>query len=307
MSINIAEFVKRLVPSLSRSDIETDLSISLESIQSIIDTCTNLSEIDKVAKLNSPKAVSIVKDFYAEFNKSGRHKVKIGKKFPDDMITLMHNLRTNGEAIRKEVEDISNEVIVTHAMSTFKANIIRAVGHYYFMTRYATDLLNYIYVKEAEHGGVEFTTEGQLKKTQLDFIEKSLWIFARLISVYGDTPDQLHERMKDLTDALLPKDSVDEVVEVYSVNQLDLVSGLPSGFVGWPIYSVRLVFAQWEADRYRHMKDKKRLLELRLLHLKMLKENGQADLQMERELTALQKSVTDLDYKITKIEEDVNG
>ena len=124
--------------------------------------------------------------------------------------------------------------------------------------------------------------------------------------MYGDLPEVLNDRMRKLTPAMLPKDSMDEVSEMYSSGELDMLNNLPSGFLGSPIYSIRLIFSQWEADRYRHMKDKKRLLELRLLHLRMLKENGQSDIQMEKEMTYLQKSVTDLDYRISKIEADCN-
>lgn len=306
MSLNIAEFVKKLVPSLSRSDAEADLSISLEAIQVILTTCQGVSEIEKVSKFSSKKAQEAVKEFYSEFGKTGNTKIRMTKKFGDDLGALFVNVLKNGDYFQKELEDITNEIIVTHALKIVKVNVIRAVAHYDFMTRFALDLINYIYLFEAEHGGIEFTSEGQLKKTQIDFIEKNLWIFARLVSFYGENPEDLRDRMEKLTDTVIPKDSVDEVLEVYDANQLDALSSLPSGFVGSPIYSVRLVFAQWEADRYRHLKDKKRLLELRLLHLRMLKENGQADIQMEKEMTSLQKSVTSIDYNLSKIESDLN-
>ena len=307
MSLNIAEFVKKLVPSLSRSDTEADLNISMESIDVIVTSATQMGENDKVAKLASKEAQEIVKSFYHELDKAGKLHIKLSKQIHVDLVTLFKNVQQNGEYLRKQLEDISNEVIVTHAMNTIKANVIRAVGHYFFMTRFALDLINYIYLFEAQKAGIEFMTEAQLKKSQIQFIEKNLWIFVLLLSVYGDKPDVLRDRMGELSETLLPKDAMDEVMSVYDIQKLDVLSNLPAGFIGSPIYSIRLVFTQWEADRYRHLKDKKRLLELRLLHLRMLKENGQSDIQMEKEMTHLQKSVTDLDYKISKIEEDINA
>lgn len=66
------------------------------------------------------------------------------------------------------------------------------------------------------------------------------------------------------------------------------------------------MFATWEAQRYQSLKDKKKLLELRYLHLKMLQESGNSDANMEKDIMYLQKRCTDIQYKLTKIEESVD-
>lgn len=88
-------------------------------------------------------------------------------------------------------------------------------------------------------------------------------------------------------------------------DHVDLFANLPQGFVGSPIYSIRLIFAQWEADRYRGLKDRKKMMELRLLHLTLLKENGNTDVDVEKEIIYLQKRVSDIDFNLDKIEASI--
>jgi hypothetical protein len=234
------------------------------------------------------------------------NKLGSGKHFATDMVTLFEQVTVNGREVKTEVQDFANEVIVTHAMTAFRANAARSVAHYYFITRYALDLANFIYIEESKEAGMDYRSDAMANKKQQGFVKDNLWVFARLLGVYGDKVDNLRGRMSDLSPAVLPKDSVDDVIAIYGQRGVDIFDNIPNGFIGSPIYSVRLVFAQWEADRYIHLKDKKRLLELRVLHLRMLKEQGQSDANMEKELGYIQQRVTDIDYKIAKIEEDVS-
>lgn len=190
-------------------------------------------------------------------------------------------------------------------MTVVKVNIVRAVGHFYFMTKYALDLINYIYVLEAEHGGIELSKDSKPNAKQIEIIKKNMWLYARLVAVYGTDPKHFTEELDSLSTITVPKEQVEEVVSQYQGQKLDLLDNLPQGFIGSPIYTVRLVFAQWEADRYKKLRDQKKLLELRYLHLRMIQEQGGGDANTEKEMAYLQSRITDIDYKTSKIEESV--
>ena len=145
----------------------------------------------------------------------------------------------------------------------------------------------------------------KLNKKQEEYINKNMWIYVRLLSTYGVEKGKFEKAIESIEDIMLPKDTVDEVLEMYGDRQVDILYNLPKNFVGSPIYSMRLIFAQWETDRYKDLKDKKKMLELRLLHYKMMSETGMSDVDVEKEISYLQESITDLDYKISKMEEDV--
>lgn len=305
MSLNLTGFIKSLLPNFDKSDLETDLEISLEGIPVILESYTQLEEILKAGKLQAKLSKNLIKQFYKEL-KDVKPKVRLAasENIATDTLTLFKNVKLNGDYLLKEISDAINDVVVSHALTAYKANLLRAVAHYYFLTRYALDFANFLYVIEAEHGEMELGKEYKLNPKQEDFITKNLWIYARVLAVYGNDHDSFKDKLSSIGEVTLPKDSVDDAVDFYS-DKVDVFNNLPQGFIGSPIYSVRLVFAQWESDRYRALKDKKRLLELRYLHLKLMKDQNQSDINIEREITHLQKHITTIDYKLSKIEESL--
>lgn len=305
--LNIAGFIKSLLPSFSKSDLETDMETSLGSMSTISEIYIALGEVFKVAPLAAKESKDIVKEFYKEYD-SVKTKVKLSnnKNIALDTITLFNNIKINGDYIYKEVSDALNDVIVSQALSAYKANLLRAIGHYYFMTKFALDLSNFFYVTEAENGGIELNKEFKLNKKQKEFITKNMWIYARMLAVYGEPHDIFTSKLSAIDEVTLPKEEVDNVVDVYNSNKVDIFNNLPARFIGSPIYSVRLVFAQWEADRYRKLKDQKKLLELRYLHMKLMKEQGSSDITLEQEIMHLQKRITSIDKTLYDIEKDVD-
>lgn len=307
MSLNLAGFINRLMPTLSRSDLEVDLDASLEEISVVLSSYNSAKLAYTNAKFNSKQAVALTTEFYKEYGKaSGKNKLKLPNGLIEATLSLFGNVAQNGQSLRKEIVDISNEVIVTQAITAAKSNVIRAVGHYYFITKFALDLLNYIYVLESEYAKVDLPKDAKPNAKQVENLHKNLWIYARLLAVYGSEPKHFIDELESISRITLPKEKVDEVVADYKGEKVDLFDNLPDGFIGSPIYTVRLIFAQWEADRYKQLKDKKKLLELRYLHLRMVQEQGGGDVNTEKEMEYLQKRITDIDYKTSKIEDGLS-
>lgn len=306
MSLNLSSFIKRLLPSFEKSDLESDLEISLDAISAITETYSNLEQVLKATKLEAKLTKETLKDFYQELQKD-KPKVKLSpqQNIAADTLTLFANIKANGEYISKEISEAVNDVIVSQALTAYKANLLRAVAHYAFMTRFALDLANFFYTNEVEASGADVSKEYKLNKKQIEFITKNIWVYARLVSVYGSDEKSFEERISSIEEVTLPSGEVDEVIDGFAGNKIDVFNNLPSGFIGSPIYSIRLVFAEWEATRYQHLKNQKKLLELRLLHMKMLKESGQNDVNLEKEINHLQKRATDVDHQIARIEEDL--
>lgn len=305
MSLNIAGFIRRLIPTLSRSDSEVEMDISVQELQQSIQVWKDLASVYASAKWTHKESLSTVQHFYKELPEVPGVKLGSQKSFASDVSLLLGNCLINAEVIRKLLADISNEVIVSQALTAARANVLRAVGHYFFIARYAMDLANRLYILESEQAGVQLTKDATLNNKQIHFVRDQLWIFCRMLAAYGQDPVKFQQAMDGLSMVQLPQEAFDEASGWAEAHKVDFISNLPDNFIGSPIYTVRLIIAQWQADRYRHMKDKKKLLELRALYLRALQEQGRADVQMEKELAYLQKRVTDLDYKIAKIEESV--
>lgn len=304
MSINLVGFVKSLLPSFQKSDVEADMEISLEYIPVIIEHYSSLGVVIKDTPLQSKQSKDLLKVLYKDLDKV-KAKLSRNSNIGQDMVTLMSNAKINGDLILKEISDSINDTIMSQALTAYKINLLRAVPHYYFMTRYALDLANFLYIKEIEHAKLETGKGYSINKKQEEFLVKNAWMFSRLLALYGSEPDQFKKQIEGISEITIPKDDVEEVIQQFSSDKLDIFNNLPNGFIGSPIYSIRLVFAQWEADRYRSLKNKRKLLELRLLHLKLQKEQGVSDANIESEIIYLQQTVTDMDFKLAKIEADL--
>lgn len=307
MSLNIINFIKKLLPSFSKSDLVLDLETSVEYIDNVQDSYASFESVLKVAKITAKKNKDVIKDFYKEL-KLPKSKVRLSnnENIATDILTLFKNAKINGKYLLEELDDAVNDVIVSEALTAYKTFLVRSVGHYYFMTKYVTDLLNYIYINEALEVNSDLDKSYKLNKKQEENIVNNIWVFSRLLSIYGLDHETFKDRIISIEDISLPKDNVEQIIDAYSGSNIDPINNLPSGFVGSPIYAIRLVFAQWESDRYKELKDKKKLLELRYLHYKLLVEQGESDINIEKEIGYLQKRITDIDYKISKMEDDVN-
>lgn len=308
MSTNFSSFIKSLLPSFSKSDIESDLEISLEYIPLIVEGYGNLTaamKVDTTPKFHHKEVQELIKTFYKEFE-SNKSKVKLRKKFlPEDMVTLFSNARINGEWLLKEISDGLNDVVMSQALNTYNANLMRSVPHFYFVTKYASDLLSFIYIKESEQAGLEPDNDSRLNKKQEEFLTKNTKIFARIMASLGNEPNDFIKEYDSIVRYNVPQEKVEELVHQHRGEKIDLFNNLPVGFVGSPIYSIRLIYATWEANRVRALRDKKRLLDLRLANYKLMKENGTSDINVEKEISYLQKRVTDIDYKLARMEEDL--
>jgi hypothetical protein len=307
MSLNIIDFVKKLLPSVDKNDVESDLEISQQSLDDLLSIYADLTAfIDKVG-ISSSKTKKTINEIYHELERA-KPSIKLGNKknIATDLIRLLTNAKENSNTLAERLQKDISEVTVTGSLEAYKANLLSAAAHYRFLTQYATDLANYIYTNEQEDLN-KSSSDSLLNPAQVKYIENKAWIFGKIIAGYGQPSDVFTEKLDNIAQVNINKEENEAIEDRYGVNShVELVDGLPRGFIGSPIYTIRLVFAQWEADRYREMKDKKKLLELRYYYLSAMKDRGEADLDIEKEIEYLQKRITKLDYKMSKIEESVD-
>lgn len=309
MQLNIVSFVKNLIPSFNKSDILSDLETSIDYLDTVsISNYNNFISAYSVNDIKTKDVKKLITEFYKNYYKVKPHIELNNKEFFKDSHTLLSNVVVNANYINVELDKVLNDVVVSHALSLYKSYLLRAVAHISFIAKFSTDLLNYIYIKETNDlVDNKFDDDFYLNKIQYSNIEDNLWIYARLIAFYGLDENRFNKLISNAPDQVLSKDNIEQVVSLYNISDVEILPSIPHGFIGSPIYSIRLMFAQWESKRYRELKDKKKLLELRYLHYKLLKENGQSDIAVEKEINYLQKRITDIDYELSKMEEAING
>jgi hypothetical protein len=72
-----------------------------------------------------------------------------------------------------------------------------------------------------------------------------------------------------------------------------------------PIYHIGLIVAEYQSNKYKENKELKSNLELRLMNLVSIRDTGQADPGVEREIEMVQSRIDKLSESIRKQEESV--
>jgi hypothetical protein len=206
----------------------------------------------------------------------------------------------NLDVIEKELEAVLGVDVLNEGLSAKKAVLIRGCEHLAFLSRYMLDLINYVLCAETmpKNG----TLEQMLSKASMDYVESNVIIFATLLSIYSRPVDTFKKQLLEIPDVIMTQANNGAVTAVHDMAKLDPYSNpMVRQFRGSPIYHVRLIFAEWQANRYKAAKDKRQMLELRLLQLKVLQEEVQ-DPGLERQIQYLQNRIDKLDRTLEEME-----
>lgn len=307
MSVNIVQFIKRLLPTYRKSEFVEDIRTSKEYLADVaVPSYTALEDAYKVSAFNSNDVKEVIKTFYKNLKVESKDVNLTKNNIATDIRVLLGNVLLNADYCEKELDRVLSDAVVSHSLTLYKSLLLRSVGHYSFMAKFSTDLVNYIYVKEVNsYKDAKYENNFNIIKKKEEEITKNVWIFAKLLSVYGLPNNEFKDTVEKVPDIVVLKDEAEKAVSMHNVAQVEPLAAIPDNFIGSPIYALRIAFATWEADRYKELKDKKKLLELRYLHYKLLQEQGEGDAMTEKEIMYLQKRINDIDYKLSKMEESV--
>ena len=256
---------QEVIPSYDAM-IKNEKSLSLLKSNGFINKLGILTGFNK-------KALEGTRDFFNNILKNEQKIAKLIKKDLSDFVTpTMATARD--VAILKMLSDISSATIFS-------------LDYNYFI------LLN---------GG---KNETNLPKIKLSMIEQNLKPFASIIKNYSDLTKTINGLGKISKLSLHINDGKKSMLENLIMRDGSRVS-LPdtNGFIGNPIYHIRIWFVDREMDKYESLKDKKRLIELKLMELRM-EEEGENNPKLRKQIEYWEDELSKKEYAIKQIEEDV--
>lgn len=301
MSNKIKTFLNSIYGSINKSDTELDLEKSVSFLSDIIDAYNLTASSIPDGDFKNPANKAIIKSFYNDVQRtlSKSFPLSVSQNFLLDMVNILTNVQTNGKEVQYRLRNFKSNVISTTAIGADAAAILRAVPHYYFMTRYAVELLNYLLANEIKELN---STPTEIPKRQEQSLKDNMMIFAALLGGYGCDEKEFKIKVDAVPETVLTK-AQDVRVDEYEYDyRIDIVPGLPNGFIGSPIYTIRSAIAKWQADRYHAAEDTKRLLSLRLNYYENLKASGQVNAEVEKEISYLQGQISKISAKLERME-----
>lgn len=301
--MKITDFVKSLLPSLQKNQITEDLRITLSELEEIVTPSYRFAtEYLKTSKIKSDKNKEIASQFYRNFDLQGSSKQP---SYVGEINRRIEFVKENVVYLRSLVEKDFDELTVSEGMTAKKVVVVRAVSALSFISRFSTDLLNYMYVQEAIAVNAELDESLQLSPAALKHVERNIGHFASLLSDFGIPNKDFSKILLTLPEVVVSSRTDEALKGMYSDQQLDpFKSSYIQGFTGNPIYHMRMVVAEWQSNRYKSNKDKKKTLELRLLHLKLQNE-GKDDPKIEQEINYVQGRVDKIERYLKDVEESL--
>ncbi len=300
--MSIINFIKGMLPRLQKADIEEDIRITQKELSQVaIPQYFAAATIFKVNKIQSEEVKAFEKAFY----KTMSLKTK-GPNFITDIHFALQRLQTNLTYIQKTTTEILEADLINEGLTAKKAHVVRAAASVSFVSNFSVAFLYYVLTLEsnAVSKGSDIT---DIPPAEKKYMEKRYDMFFRNLNEYSMDSEKFEKLMVDVPDVVLTSKNASSINQVFKPLQLDPFSSLSvSNFTGNPIYHIRMVVTEWQARRYNANKDKKKLLELKLLHLKSMHENN-PNPRLEQEINYIENRVSKLDKAMREFEESVPG
>lgn len=301
--MKIISFVKSLLPHIGKEQVLEDIRVTAGELdQVVIPNYAQASAYFKTTKMKSDDNDVISKDFYMKFDRGSLSKQS---NIVSEIDIRLGNIKENLAYVSSQIEELMERDIINEGLTAKKAVLIRAANHMSFLSRYSTDLLNYLYVNEAIEANVEVEETMNLAPAIIKHVQNNIRMFSTLMSDYGISNKDFLKIYTAIPDVVVSSRTEGAVTGLFKESDIDPFSSpFVQGFSGNPIYHIRLLFAEWQASRYKANKEKKKMLELRLLHLKLLQEKKN-DPKIQSEIAYIQNRVDRIERYMREVEESV--
>jgi hypothetical protein len=296
----LLDFIKSLAPTINKQNILEDIRITKSELSGIvIPTMKQAEEHFKIFKMKSPANSQLSLAFYKAYTLDNS-KAKLN--FISEISSKLPIVLNNISFIESEIDLSLTSDVVSDGITTKKALLLRAAEDISFISRFTMDLLTVVYASETNTTDADSGILLQVSDIVGARVRKNITIYAKLLSIFGNSSFILEKRYNNMLDVVMNDSTYNVVIATYNENVIDPINTIGlKGFESNPIYHLRLMYAEWQADRYKSMKDKKRMLELRVLQLK-LQSDHKSDIKKEKEISYIQSRIEKIDYSMAKME-----
>lgn len=289
------EAIRKLLQDMKHTVKKTDI---MEQLNNTVLALNNevLPTVNELLVLVSEKNLSM--EMLPELSNLNREtfKSKDVKSFVNNMVISIKNLNAiSADLISladKELPDLLGKDVTT-VKQAYLLNVITNITNF---TLYTPDIVLYIINlidNKVNNKPLSFV------KFKLIEIRTDLNRYGNLLVMFKDSKNIVSEINKLSKDRVLidSKDNGTFNMLSFSKSKLPLV-----GFIGNPIYHIRMWFVDAEINKYELLKEKKKLTELKILELKA-RQNNEVDPKLQKAVEYQEEKLARIEYQIRKTEE----
>lgn len=227
---------------------------------------------------------------------------KQGTPYPVIIVNVLRNADEQLSAIEKLINNDFAEDLVPAGMTFFKIAVMQQIEAISFFTNYSGRLLNLTYTAEADARGSDLKVDKVIPAEQ-KFIEENFKNYLIVLGKVNVGAHELTKKIETAPDTVVTEDSLETV---HSIKGTDGTDPMGMNFIPIklnPIFHLRMWLEGLAHKRYEKAKVQKRVLEIKLLHLKQLSED-QRDAKTEKLINDYEDELNKLSRSIQKTEEE---
>lgn len=295
--MKIINFIKSLLPRFKSDRVVEDARITEAELNNI--AIPSYQDAENGLKTKDFKSKQV-----QEYTKLIKRNLKSNNS--DNIITVilnaLENVSKNHKHLQKMVENDFEEEVLIDGITVLKLNVIRILGLNAFCSTYALKLLNYIYVLETQELNADDRyVKDSLSAGDIAWLDKHFLDFCFALNVCSRDEKAFTKVLDSIPDVVLGVDPEAALATLGDSKTDPFNTGMVAGFNGSPIYFVRLIVAEYQANRYKEKKELKTILELRLLNMKR-NQDKKFDAALEKEILYTQARIDSLSDYIRKAE-----
>jgi len=289
----LVNFVRGIHHTIKKEDVLKNLDTILTGIT--VDVIPALDNIIKNSDLKVIKDsvilknISTVSGINAKDNKTLFVKIK----------NIVSNINKEGKDLENVINDCLNDVMTDKTISVREGAILKVVTDISSISLYILDL-SYLVLLE---GNSENT---DLPKITLDKIKKGSVTFSNLLKNYGKNFGKTVDNLKTLPENSLyvSNDKITMLSKLVSKDTKTLNIPSTNGFIGNPIYSIKMWMVDREIAKYEALKEKRKLIELKLVELRLNEKDGESNPSLTKRIEYYEDKLAKIEYDIAQTEDD---
>ncbi len=245
-------------------------------------------------KNNNNKDLKEIKELN-NFNRASESNSKDIKELFKFILNTLTSMSKLSNDLKSSLDDNLPDLISKDIISIKEATLINTVNLYTNIVLYTPDIILYaIGVINKSDNDIEQT----FTKKKIEEIRNELANYGKALNSFNSNKNLVKDINKMTDDRVL--------VDGKDSNILTRLKGFNSkiklhGFIGNPIYHVKMWFVDRELNAYEVLKEKKKLTELKILELEARK-NNENDPKLEKAIAYHENKLEAIEYKIRTIE-----
>ena len=285
----LIEQYRKITSVAKRDDIIESVKVLMDSLNDqILPVLNNIIDGDKDSYMENSSTLTNM-----------RLMVNIKTNTNMELVKKIRNLLKDMLASEKDLINVINQHVPEYV--TNKTGSLRQLA----ILRVSEDYANTImYILDFLYLTMNDNSDGMISKFKNKLIRNGISSFISFINVYYGNVNKIIKKLSKIDDTILNMKDVDvTVLESILTKGSHINFPTDKGYIGNPIVSFRLWMVDREINKIELLKDKKKLLEVRLLELRALDNNEPTD-TIKGQIEYYEEKVSSLEYKITELEEN---